>query len=493
MELRKYQENAITDLRNILMAGKRKPVMVLPTGAGKSIIFGQLISNVVDKGNKVLWLVHRRNLVLQMRDVLNQFDINPGLIMAGMETDLDNPVQLGTIQTYARRLKLRDIDLNNFFIDADILLVDEAHRSLSKQYREIIDLYLSKVIIGCTATPMGPAGRGMGEVYNSIVDVVGVAELTQDGYLSPARYFAAETPDLSDIKVSMGDYVVKELEPKTNTKKLNGDIVDNWLRLGEGRKTIIFCVNVKHSVAVCEAFWRQGISAEHLDARSSDADRESVFKRMQSGHTTIICNVGLYQEGLDVPDVSCVVMARPTKSLGLYRQCLGRGLRISKEHPDCLILDHGGTVEEHGFLDEKVVWALDGKQVAYQIPKDPKKKQKAKCTACGLVFEKLDRCPDCGSPIKTFGEKIETTNENLKEIRGRKKTTMAEKRIWLGMFKAHCQTKGYNEGWTSHKFREKFGVWPNSFKDTQPIEPTQEFKNYLRHLNIKWAKRRKAA
>ena len=491
MELRKYQENAIENLRNVLLAGNRKPVMVLPTGGGKSIIFGQLIRNVVDKGNKVLWLVHRRNLVLQMKDVLNSFDIEPGLIMSGYESSLDNQVQLGTIQTYARRLKLRDLDLNNFFIDADILLVDEAHRSLSKQYREIVDLYLSKIIIGCTATPMGASGRGMGEVYNAIVDIVDVEQLTKEGYLSPARYFAPYTPDLSGVSVKMGDYVVKELEEKTNKAKLNGDIVENWLKLGENRKTIVFAVNVRHSIAVCEAFNNQGIPAEHLEARSTDEEREEVFKRMEKGKTTVICNVGLYQEGLDVPDVSCIIMARPTKSLGLYRQCCGRGLRISKEHEDCLILDHGGVIEQNGFLDEKITWTLDGKTVAYQKPKEAKEKAKAECTVCGLIFEKVSKCPDCGSPIKTFGKKITTTDDKLKEIKGKKKASMAEKRAWYGMFLHYAEKKGYKEGWIAHKYKAKFKVWPNSLKNTAPIEPTQEFNNYIRHLNIKYAKNKR--
>jgi len=324
-ELREYQEQAILSLREYVQQGLKKVIMALPTGGGKSIIFGQIIVNALDKGKTVLWLVHRRNLVYQMKDVLGQFGIKCGLIMAGNESDTKLPVQLGTIQTYSRRLNLDATYLNRFYIDADLVLIDEGHRSLGKTYMDVIALYYDKVIISCTATPMRADQRGMGEVYDSIVDIAGVRELTTQGYLSPARYFAPSTPDLQDVKVSMGDYVVKQLDKKMNKTKLNGDIVENWLKHGEDRQTIVFCVNVKHSIAICEEFIKQGVRAEHLDARSTDEERDDVFRRMESGDTKVICNVGLYQEGLDIPAVSCIVMARPTKSMGLYRQCCGRG------------------------------------------------------------------------------------------------------------------------------------------------------------------------
>jgi len=358
VKLRDYQTGAILELRNFIKLGLKKVIMALPCGAGKSIIFGQIIKNALEKDKTILWLVHRRNLVFQMRDVLKEFDIECGLIMSGITSETKLPVQLCTIQTLGRRLKLADPFSNRFFIDADLVLIDEGHRSISKTYLDIIKLYQDKIIISCTATPMRSDGRGMGEVYDAIADIAGVKELTKSGYLSPARYFVPATPDLKGVKIAMGDYVVKQLEKKINKTKLNGNIVDNWLKNGEDRSTIVFCVNVKHSIAVCEEFNKQGVSAEHLDAKSTDEERDDVFRRMENGDTRVICNVGLYQEGLDVPSVSCVIMARPTKSMGLYRQCLGRGLRVFPGKTDTLIFDHGGTIEEHGFLEDEIMWHL---------------------------------------------------------------------------------------------------------------------------------------
>ena len=492
MELRKYQAAGIESLREKLRQGFKKPIMALPTGGGKSIIFGQIISNLIENGKKVLWLVHRRNLVHQMKDVLEEhFDIHPAMIMSGYPTDTENAVQLCTIQTYHRRLQLDEVELNRFCVDADVVLVDEAHRSVSKTYKDVLDLYKDKIVMGCTATPMRADGRGLEEVYDSIVDIVGVKDLTEQKFLSPARYFVPVTINLDGVKISMGDYQVKSLERKTNTPKLIGDIVDNWLEKAQGRPTIVFCVNVKHSIAVKEAFEKAGVSAEHLDARSSDEERANAFDAMERGQITVLCNVALYQEGLDVPGVSCIVMARPTKSMGLWRQCAGRGLRIDKGKEDCMIFDHGNVIEENGFLDEDIVWSLNGKEKAWEKKGGPKEKRTVKCRVCNLVFEGSNVCPECGSPVKTFGKKIESVDAELKEVGKNRKATTAEKRMWYGMFLYHCQTKGYSSGWASHKHKERFGSWPNKYKGTAPIPPTQEFKNYIQHLNIKYAKSKK--
>ena len=133
-ELREYQDKAIDELRQYIRIGLTKVIMALPTGGGKSIIFGKIIENALEKDKIVLWLVHRRNLVYQMRDVLQEFGIDCGLIMAGNESHTSYPVQLGTIQTYSRRIRLDDRWHNRFFVDADLLLIDEGHRSLSKTY-----------------------------------------------------------------------------------------------------------------------------------------------------------------------------------------------------------------------------------------------------------------------------------------------------------------------------------------------------------------------
>jgi len=493
-ELRDYQEKAITELREYIKNGLTKVIMALPTGGGKSIIFGKIIANAVERGKTILWLVHRRNLVYQMRDVLEQFGIECGLIMAGNESDTKLLVQLGTIQTYSRRLNLDTLYNNRFYIDADLVLIDEGHRSLSKTYMDVIELYHDKIIISCTATPMRADQRGVGEVYDSIADIAGVQQLTEQGYLSPARYFAPSTPDLQDVKIAMGDYIVKQLDKKMNKTKLNGDIVENWLKNGENRQTIVFCVNVKHSIAICDEFKRQGISAEHLDAKSSDNDRDDVFSRMESGDTRIICNVGLYQEGLDVPAVSCIVMARPTKSMGLYRQCCGRGLRVFPGKKDCLIFDHGGVIEEHGFLEDEILWNLNGKEIAWKkVDRNIREPKLSKCRICQEIFSGTKICPRCGTELKSFGKKVETTDDKLIELKKKKKNnreySWTDKRRRMGMLTYMQNDKGWNPGRKKHLYREIFSVWPNSpnVKNVSPIKPEGDLANMVKYAIIKSA------
>ena len=484
-QLREYQLRAVTETRAAITADCKRIVLISPTGSGKSWIISEIIRLAVEKGNTVLWLVHRRNLVYQMRDTLQQFGINPGVIMAGEESDTLQKVQIGTYQTYQRRLKFED---GRFFIDASLILIDECHRSLSESYLEIMKRYEGKVIIGCTATPCRADNRPMGKLYDKIVDVISVKELTDNGFLAQARYFAAPV-DLKGVDTVRGDYDIKQLDQKVNTAKLVGDIVHNWLRIAQNRPTLVFCVTVKHSIHICEEFQKNGISAMHLDAKSSDEERDDAFRKIENGETTVLCNVALYQEGMDCPNISCVVMARSTKSLGLYRQCCGRGLRPKKHGGDCLILDHGGVIEEHGLLTDEVEWTLHGKDKAWK-KKEPKEKKPAvcKCPACQQVFEGLKRCPDCGTELRTFGKKIEVVDAELQELSGKKSFSMADKRRWYGMLRHYANSKGYKDGWIFYKYKEKIGCQPKGMKDVAPIIPDQTFWNYIKYLQIKNAK-----
>jgi len=501
--LRDYQEGAIVKLRDAIRSGHRKPIMALPTGGGKSHIFGQIISNAFDKGHKVLWLVHRRNLVYQMRDVLwEHFNIESGIIMSGVEPDLGFPVQLSTIQTYYRRITGDPLGFSGYFIPADLVLIDEGHRSLSKTYKKIIDMYEDQVVMACTATPLRADGRGMGEVYDCIIDVASTGDLIDSGYLSPVRYFVPHVPDLQNVRVHMGDYVVKDLDETMNRPKLTGDVVDNWLRHAENRKTIVFGVNVKHSIALREEFERHGVNAAHLDARSSDDERDEVFAAMERGDITVICNVALYQEGLDVPDVSCIVMARPTKSLGLFRQCGGRGLRVSPGKQDCLFFDHAGVLKENGFLEDPIEWKLDGKEKGFERKAKPREKKPVVCQACSYVFEGSSICPRCGSPVKSFGKTVETIEAEMRELdnerKMKKKKEMSgiEKRVFYGMllwyYREVGQPKGWKSTWVVAKYKDRTGVWPRKVDDVAPIRPDQNFLNWIRSRNIRYARRKNA-
>lgn len=376
---------------------------------------------------------------------------------------------------------------HNYF--ANGILVHNCHRVVSKQYKDVLDLYDGKVIIGFTGTPARSDGRGLGEVFDVIVDAIGVKELTKQGYLAEVTYYCPPVGfNLDKVKTQCGDYQIAELGDKMSKPKLVGDVVDNWLKYGQNRKTIVFAVNVKHSKHLYAAFEAKGIPSARLDAKSREDERNAVFEAMENGDIVVLINVLLYVEGMDCPEIGCVSFARPTKSLVLYRQGAGRGMRPKKNGGDLIFLDHGGVVERHGFIDDEIEWSLDGKELAWKKPdKAKKEKRPLKCAVCHKIFDSGAKCPDCGSELQNYGKDVATLEAELEQKKP-KKATLAEKRRWYGMALSYVKSKGWNEGAAAHKYKEYFKVWPRGMDGVLPIVPDASFLNYMRHLAIKWAK-----
>jgi len=489
IKLRPYQEKLVESVRNEIKAGAKKVIMALPTGGGKTFILADIAKRSVENGHRVLALTHRRLLVQQMQDRFADYGIESGIIMSGIETDFSCKVQIGTIQTYHRRLKLREIEANIYFIDASVILIDEAHRSLSRTFKEALSNYKNKIVIGVTATPCLASGMGMGNFYDALVDEVGVQKLIEQKNLVPVRYYAPSKPDLKKVRTIAGDYDKKELGKKMNKQKLIGDIYTQWAKIAGGKQTIVFAVNVKHSIALCAEFVKNGVSAEHLDAHSNDEIRAEVLGRLEDGDVQVVCNVGLYTEGFDYPGAECIVLARPTKSMGLYRQMVGRGLRPYEGKTECVVIDHGGCIDRLGFIEDDVEWSLEGKKTAYKKKvKRIKEKTIMTCPMCSFVFTG-SMCPQCGYKIKNWGKLIETTNDDLIEVgKNRKIYTKEEKLKFMQMAEYHRRMKGYAKGWASHLFKSRFSVWPKGLKNVSPIEPDNSFKNYLTYKNIQYHK-----
>lgn len=490
--LRDYQEKAVNDIRQCMMHGKKRIILNSATGSGKTATSVDIISKTAQNGFKVLFLANRRELVFQAKATLENFGLDCGMIMSGEESDLDKPVQIASMQTFIRRMDLEDLAENRWFHDAKLCVVDECHSSVSPSYLKILNAYGDDVYtIGLTATPGRGDQKPLGEYYEEIVSTISVAELTEQGYLVPARYFVPSTPDLENLKMTAGDYNKKELGERVNQAKLVGDIYENWSVICPDRPTIIFATNVAHSISIRDAYRKHGVEIEHIDARTPKEERGDAIERLRSGKLRVITNVGILTEGFDFPEAGCIVLARPTKSLGLYIQMGGRGLRIAPLKQNCIILDHGGCVSEHGYLDDEIEWTLEGKEKAWSKPKRKEKEKKTvKCTACNLVFEGSDRCPDCGSIVKSFGKAIETLDAELIEAKGKKKLSRADKRIFWGMTQHYRAMKCYKQGWAAWHYKGFTGVWPRGMDDVAPIKPDEKFLNWLRHVNIKKAKSR---
>lgn len=494
--LRDYQSAAIDSLRREFLAGKRNVILHSPTGAGKTITAASLIKSAQNKGKKVLFLANRRELIFQARDTLAGCGVVAGVIMAGEEPTFSSAVQVASMQTYVRRMNLEELGSNPWFHAAAVIVVDECHGAISPSYQKILKKYGGKTItVGLTATPCRGDGRGLGEYFDALVSTAGIGELIDQGYLVQVRYFVPSTPDLDKIRTVAGDYDRKELGERMDKAHLVGDIVENWLKICPERATIVFAVNVRHSIHIVDQFLSVGITAEHVDAKTPAEERADILKRLRNGKTQIVSNVGILCEGFDFPAAGCIILARPTKSLGLYLQMAGRGLRPYPGKRDCILIDHGGTVDEHGLVEWAREWSLDGKEKAWSEPKKKDALEKVvQCRACDLVFSGGSACPDCGTEVKLFGKKINVVEADLVESTGRtEKGTVAEKRIFLGMLKHYIpRQKNPNPKRIIGSFRGRYGIWPHhSYADVAPIEPDQAFLAYMQHQAIKWAKGRK--
>ena len=495
-KMRDYQSSAICKIRESMSKGIRRIIYHAPTGSGKTATASNIIEKAHDRGKKVLFLANRRELIFQAKETLERFGIECGVIMAGEERNLSAQVQIASMQTYVRRMDLEELELNEWWHQADLIFCDEAHASVSPSWQKILTAYGDKMfVIGLTASPCRGDGRGLGEYFEEIISTTDVGDLIDQNYLVPVRYFAPSTPDLEGISTVAGDYDKKELGKRVNTVKLVGDIYDNWSIICPDRPTIIFATNVKHSISIKEVFKSHGIDIEHIDAKTPKEERSDALSRLRGGKLQVITNVGILTEGFDFPEASCIVLARPTKSLGLYLQMSGRGLRIAPGKNDLCLLDHAGCLENHGKLEWSREWSLDGKEKAWSERKEKEKEPSKllKCHVCHAVFEGISTCPDCGTPLQKFGKKIETEDAELKEV-GKDKATVEEKRIFLGMLKAWVpRQKNPNPKRIKGSFRGRFGIWPHhSYQDVAPIEPDEAFLNRMRHDAIKYAKRKQA-
>jgi superfamily II DNA or RNA helicase len=412
--------------------------------------------------------------------------------MAGYEPHYARPVQIISIQTYIQKLNLGDNPDVSWFREADLVFYDEAHASVAKTRKAVLDLYKNNaIIVGLTATPCRADGRPLGAIYQDIVTCSSIKELTDLKYLVPGVYYGSTlTPNLQKIPMVAGDYNKKVLGQRIDKPKLVGDILTNWLRIAADRQTVIFATNVKHSLHIKNLFEEHGISIEHIDAHTPADHRIDTLNRFESGEIQVVTNVGVYSEGADFPWVSCIVLARPSKSYARYMQMAGRGLRPYPDKNECVIIDHAGLVERHGFMDEPVDWTLAGEEKAWKKPKKKEQEEKPplQCEQCLNLF-RGKRCPCCGLVVKGYGKKIDVVQARLHRLnREKKKTgpTPADKARFLAMAEFHCREKEYEPGWTAHTYHKKYKVWPPRDRTYETIKPDKSFRNFLTYLNIRY-------
>jgi superfamily II DNA or RNA helicase len=496
-ELRRYQIEVVVAFNRACAEGKQRIMMVMPTGGGKTIVSAAIIRQWVDAFKHVLVLAHRREIIAQTSAKLRDQNISHGIIQAGFSPRPLERVQVASIQTLHRRaIHAESMDLP----PADLLWIDEGHHCPAKTYRKIIEAYPNAVVLGSTATPCRGDGRGLGGIFETIIESPQVADLIAQGHLVKTRVYAPAIPDLKGVKVQAGDYVESQLAERMDRVELIGDIVTHWHKFSERRKTVAFAVNVAHSVHLRDEFVRSDVRAEHIDGGTPKSERDATLARLASGGIDLVTNCMVLTEGWDMPEVGCCILARPTKKMGLYRQMIGRVLRPADNKPDAIILDHSGTVFRHGFAEDFVEWTLEPDRRA-ESPVHLKRGERGsasrliECTNCGAVRVTGEPCFHCGFLPQTPPRPVAVQVGELGLVDGQRRVKIdindpLVRDQWLAMLTHIANERDYKPGWIAHKFREKFGGWPPWGARPEPIPPSLEVRSWVRSRQIAFARGR---
>ncbi len=478
--LRDYQTAAINKLRSAL--GRNKRVMLYsPTGSGKTEIAMEVIRCAKEKGSKVAFVCNRVGLVSQGSRRFNQSHLYHGILQSDNTKYVNSDVMICSIQTIASR---------GFPENIKLIVIDEAHGCTSEQYRKLIEKCKDIPVIGLSATPFQKGlGRdyGFGPLFGEMVIATTIKELIDTGYLVDCDIYAPSEPDLRGVKINrFGDYDEIQLGVAVDKPKLVGDIIEHWQKLANGMQSVVFATNIAHSKHIVEEFIAAGITAEHIDCYTTDEDRIEILKRHQDGITTVVSNVNVLAEGWDSPITSCMILARPTRSLKVYIQMVGRALRPYEGKIKALVLDHSGTCYRLGFPTDDLPMELDDGKKAEVKDAENKPSLPHVCPNCHYLIQAgVGVCPHCGMvPVRP--NKIEHEAGTLEKVERKEKFTNEQKQeLWsscLGL----AEKRKRSEGWASHLYRSMAGVWPRGLKDI-PCEPIDKVVKMAQHNAIAWA------
>lgn len=388
MRLRDYQVKAIDDVKEVFERTQRA-LLVSPTGSGKTTCFSEIAKRAVGIGERVLVLAHRRELIQQADARLRLFGLDTGLVISDEKMNTDAPVQVASIQTLVRRL--------DKIPAPDLIIVDEAHRAVAASYAEIINAYPNARVLGFTATPCRLDGKGLKEAFGAIVEGPSVEHLIGLGHLMRPIVYSASIPDLTGVKMRGGDYASDALAAAMDRSTICGDAVKSYQRITPGRSAIAFCVSVLHAQRTADAFNAAGIPAEVLTGDTSNDDRTGILARLRSGETKIVASIETLTEGFDFEGLEVVILMRPTKSLALYLQMVGRVLRVAAGKDEAVVLDHSGNTLRHGLVEEPREWSLDGlKENDRTRATNGDTLTTRLCKQCFGVHKAAPVCPLCG-------------------------------------------------------------------------------------------------
>jgi DNA repair protein RadD len=513
-----YQRQQIAEIAAQLHAGHRRILAQAPTGAGKTHIIATVAMAAAEAELRVLVLATRTRLVRQIHERLEAFDIRHGVIAAPLPHLRNNSarIQVASVDTlYRRAIVDQKIPLPN----ADVVCFDEAHLCTAETRLHLLESYPSALRLGLTATPARKSGLSLGAAFDCLILGPTIRALTAAGVLVPTRIFntpLVSTKELRSIpKDTDSDFKSGPLGEMLSRPKLVGDVVTNWLRIASGKRTLCFAVNKSHGAALLESFRHQGIAAEMLTDADEEETREEIIGRLESGQTRVVINCFLLAYGVDVPTVECVILARPTRSLMMYLQMVGRGLRAAPGKTHCVLIDHGHVVENLGLPQSDYDWTLDDTRNVNAEALDAgsrrstaeKTRTCGQCTALWLTTEHGNTCPECGWAAPQRSKAIVTEDADLEEMaEDEPEVTVMDSRVerfyresldWNQKHKPRKWLENSNKVrgacWYATKEKFKFadtvGI-PYRFWRLDPLPCSADVAGWLKYRDIKWARGR---
>lgn len=468
-QLRKYQEKAVDNLRHSYKQKKRAPLLVMPTGSGKTHVFTYIATEAEKRGFRTLIIVHRSYLWKQCSNKLNDIGAEHGIIAPG-HTLTSNKIQVASIDTLIRRL--------DKIIPPDLIIFDEGHHVWgNNKWGKVPNYFPNARILGVTATACRTSGQGLGKHcgghYDVIVSGPQITELIPE-YLAPFKLFSIKLDvDLKGVRSLGGDWARKELAKRVDKKSIYGDVPEHYKKICYGVPAIAFCVTVAHAEHVAEEFNRQGISAAAVSGKTSEEQRKYLFDGLANGKFLVLCSCDLVSEGFDVPVCGCAICLRHTQSTGLCLQQWGRTTRKAPGKKWAFIIDHVGNWIRHGKPSDFREWSLDGivksKNSEANIPMKT-------CMKCFHVHSPSPKCPECGYVYSTFEMKLPKTKEDIQleeiELKQRIEAEKKEKIIarkkeqashnTLDALKEYANKKGYKPGYVTHIWNSRLTKFHNA-------------------------------
>lgn len=489
LQLFDYQSGILDLLREGFRSGHNSQILVAPTGAGKTEMAIALLEAARAAGNRAAMILDRIVLCDQTSQRLQKYGIDHGVMQSGhWRYRPYEHIQVCSAQTLEKR---------GSFPGLRLLIVDEAHQT-RQQTIEFIKANPHVKVVGLSATPFT---KGLGNIYSNVISSVTTKELVERKRLCPLRVFIAKEIDMDGAKKVAGEWSQDDVTERG--MKITGDIVAEWVKkthevFGGPRKTIVFCAGVAHGADLAQKFAEAGYNFVSLSYKDDDQYKQDVIADFARPDTEIhgLIATDILTKGFDVSDTMIGVSARPfSKSLSSHIQQMGRVMRSHDGKDFALWLDHSGNYlrfrDDWEEIYENGVTTLDdGREKAKKEPTQ-KEKEAAKCPKCSHLWPgNSDTCPSCGH-VRLRRNEVASVPGEMEELAGAN-AARELKRKWLAELKFICETNNYNPGWAAHKFKEKFGSWPNNIH-VEPVPASLEVQRWVRSRRIAWAKGRKAA